>query len=60
MKTELARLYLTRVAARTVEREYVALIEGVLIAGGTVEVLIGRHRHDGTRGMVVSVAASRR
>ena len=35
------------------EREYVALIEGVLIAGGTVEAPIGRHRHDRTR-MAVS------
>ena len=53
-KTELARQHLiAQLAARTVEREYVALIEGVLIAGGTVEAPIGRHRHDRTR-MAVS------
>jgi 23S rRNA pseudouridine1911/1915/1917 synthase len=53
-KTEPARQHLiAQLAARTVEREYVALIEGVLIAGGTVEAPIGRHRHDRTR-MAVS------
>ena len=53
-KTEPARQHLiAQLQARTVEREYVALIEGVLIAGGTVEAPIGRHRHDRTR-MAVS------
>ncbi len=53
-KTEPARQHLiAQLAARTVEREYVALIEGVLIAGGTIEAPIGRHRHDRTR-MAVS------
>jgi len=53
-KTEPARQHLiAQLQARTVEREYVALIEGVLITGGTVEAPIGRHRHDRTR-MAVS------
>ncbi|HLD14071.1 MAG TPA: 23S rRNA pseudouridine(1911/1915/1917) synthase RluD [Burkholderiales bacterium] len=53
-KTEHARQHLiAQLAARTVAREYVALLEGVLIAGGTVEAPIGRHRHDRTR-MAVS------
>ena len=53
-KTEPARQHLiAQLAARTVEREYVALIGGVLITGGTVEAPIGRHRHDRTR-MAVS------
>ncbi len=53
-KTERARQHLiAQLAARTVEREYVALVDGVLIAGGTVAAAIGRHRRDRTR-MAVS------
>ncbi len=53
-KTEPARQHLiAQLQARTMGREYVALVEGALIAGGTVEAPIGRHRHDRTR-MAVS------
>ena len=40
-------------AEREVHREYVALVQGQIIAGGTVDAPIGRHRTDRTR-MAVS------
>lgn len=53
-KTERARQLLIRqLQARTLEREYVAIVNGVMVAGGTVEASIGRHRQDRTR-MAVS------
>lgn len=36
-------------AAREVHREYLALVQGQIIAGGTVDAPIGRHRTDRTR-----------
>lgn len=49
-KTEPTRQHLIgQLAARTVAREYVALVDGVLISGGKVEAPIGRHRRDRTR-----------
>lgn len=53
-KTELARQRLIgQLQTRAMGREYVALVQGVLVAGGTVAAAIGRHRHDRTR-MAVS------
>ncbi len=53
-KTERARQSLIgQLQTREMGREYVALIEGVLVAGGTVEAPIGRHHRDRTR-MAVS------
>jgi 23S rRNA pseudouridine1911/1915/1917 synthase len=40
-------------AEREVHREYLALVQGQIIAGGTVDAPIGRHRTDRTR-MAVS------
>jgi 23S rRNA pseudouridine1911/1915/1917 synthase len=40
-------------AERAVHREYLALVQGQIIAGGTVDAPIGRHRTDRTR-MAVS------
>lgn len=49
-KNERARQRLIRqLQKRTVEREYVAIVNGTLVAGGTVEAPIGRHRLDRTR-----------
>ena len=49
-KTEAARQNLiAQLAARTVEREYVALVNGVMVAGTTIEAPIGRHRVDRKR-----------
>ena len=49
-KTERARQRLTRdLEARAVEREYITIVTGAMIAGGTVEAPIGRHRGDRTR-----------
>jgi 23S rRNA pseudouridine1911/1915/1917 synthase len=49
-KTERARQHLTRtLEARTIKREYIAIVNGVMIAGGTIEAPIGRHRVDRTR-----------
>ena len=49
-KTERTRQRLIRaLAKRTVEREYVAIVNGVLVAGGNVEAPIGRHAHDRLR-----------
>jgi 23S rRNA pseudouridine1911/1915/1917 synthase len=42
-----------QLAAREVHREYLALVQGQIIAGGTVDAPIGRHRQDRTR-MAVS------
>lgn len=54
-KTERARRSLiAQLKARTVEREYLALVNGVLVAGGTIEAAIGRHRRDRTRMAVTS------
>lgn len=49
-KTERARQRLTRdLEARRVKRDYVAIVHGVMISGGTIEAPIGRHRVDRTR-----------
>ena len=49
-KTERARQRLTRdLEARRVKRDYVAIVHGVMIAGGTIDAPIGRHRVDRTR-----------
>lgn len=42
-----------QLAAREVHREYLALVQGQIIAGGTVDAPIGRHHTDRTR-MAVS------
>ena len=53
-KTERARQRLIeQLQEHTVEREYLAIVSGVMIAGGTVEAPIGRHRTQRTR-MAVS------
>lgn len=53
-KTEHARLDLTQqLKDRTLSREYLALVQGVVIAGGTVDAPIGRHATTRTR-MAVS------
>jgi 23S rRNA pseudouridine1911/1915/1917 synthase len=38
-----------RLAERAIHREYLALVQGALISGGTVDEPIGRHRSDRTR-----------
>jgi 23S rRNA pseudouridine1911/1915/1917 synthase len=38
-----------QLAERAIHREYLALVQGLLIAGGTVDEPIGRHRSDRTR-----------
>lgn len=49
-KTERARQSLIRqLQERTLTREYVAVVHGVMIAGGTVQAPIGRHRVDRKR-----------
>lgn len=49
-KTEHARQRLSRdLESRRVKREYVAVVNGVMIAGGTVDAPIGRHRVERTR-----------
>jgi 23S rRNA pseudouridine1911/1915/1917 synthase len=49
-RSERARLDLIRqLKARTVSREYLALVQGVVIAGGTVDAPIGRHAQTRTR-----------
>lgn len=54
-KTERARQSLIQqLQDKTVGREYVALVNGVVISGGTVDVPIGRHRTDRTRMAVTS------
>jgi len=53
-KTERARQSLiAQLQTRAMGREYIALVEGVLVAGGTVAASIGRHRRDRMR-MAVS------
>ena len=53
-KTEHARQQLIQqLQEHAVEREYLAIVSGVMIAGGTVEAPIGRHRTQRTR-MAVS------
>jgi len=54
-KTERARQSLIQqLQDKTVGREYVAIVNGVMISGGTVDVPIGRHRTDRTRMAVTS------
>jgi 23S rRNA pseudouridine1911/1915/1917 synthase len=49
-KTEPARLDLIeQLKARTLTREYLALVQGLLVAGGTVDAPIGRHTQVRTR-----------
>jgi 23S rRNA pseudouridine1911/1915/1917 synthase len=49
-KTEAARQDLIgQLAKRSVEREYVAIVNGVMVAGTTIEAPIGRHRVDRKR-----------
>jgi len=49
-KNEVARQSLIgQLQDRTMSREYVAIVNGVLVAGGTVEAAIGRHRTDRKR-----------
>lgn len=53
-KTETARLDLIeQLKDRSLTREYLALVQGLLVAGGTVDAPIGRHSHTRTR-MAVS------
>ena len=49
-KNETARLDLIdQLKERTLSREYLALVQGLLVAGGTVDAPIGRHSHTRTR-----------
>lgn len=49
-KTEAARRSLiAQLQTRILGREYIALVEGVPVTGGTVAAAIGRHRRDRTR-----------
>lgn len=49
-KTEAARQSLIgQLAGRTMWREYVAIVNGVLVAGSTIDAPIGRHRSDRLR-----------
>jgi len=49
-KTERTRMRLVRaLQKRAVEREYIAIVNGVLVAGGNVDAPIGRHAHDRLR-----------
>ncbi|GMR03573.1 MAG: 23S rRNA pseudouridine(1911/1915/1917) synthase RluD [Gammaproteobacteria bacterium] len=49
-KTEHARQNLIeQLQAHTLTREYLAIVSGLMIAGGTVEAPIGRHHRDRTR-----------
>jgi 23S rRNA pseudouridine1911/1915/1917 synthase len=43
-----------QLAARDVHRQYLALVQGVLVAGGTVDAPIGRHPTDRLRQAVVA------
>lgn len=53
-KTERARQNLiAQLQEHSVEREYLAIVNGVMVAGGTIEAPIGRHRTQRTR-MAVS------
>jgi len=49
-KNETTRLDLIdQLKERTLSREYLALVQGLLVAGGTVDAPIGRHSHTRTR-----------
>lgn len=49
-KTETTRLDLIeQLKDRSLTREYLALVQGLLVAGGTVDAPIGRHSHTRTR-----------
>lgn len=49
-KTEITRLDLIeQLKDRSLTREYLALVQGLLVAGGTVDAPIGRHSHTRTR-----------
>lgn len=49
-KTEAARLTLVaQLQARAMQREYAAIVNGVMIAGGQIEAAIGRHPRQRTR-----------
>lgn len=49
-RNEAARLNLIdQLAQRTLTREYVAVVSGTLVAGGTVDAPIGRHARERTR-----------
>jgi 23S rRNA pseudouridine1911/1915/1917 synthase len=49
-KTERARQHLIRgLQLRTIAREYIAIVNGVIVAGGSIDAPIGRHRVDRTR-----------
>jgi len=49
-KTETTRLDLIeQLKDRSLSREYLALVQGLLVAGGTVDAPIGRHSHTRTR-----------
>jgi 23S rRNA pseudouridine1911/1915/1917 synthase len=49
-KAERARLDLIeQLRTRTIEREYLAIVTGVLISGGTIDAPIGRHPRERTR-----------
>ena len=53
-QTERARQHLiAQLQEHSVEREYLAIVNGVMVAGGTIDVPIGRHRTQRTR-MAVS------
>jgi 23S rRNA pseudouridine1911/1915/1917 synthase len=53
-KTNAARLYLTKqLSDRHLHREYLAVVRGVMVAGGKIEAPIGRHPRARTR-MAVS------
>ncbi len=46
-RTELARQHLiSQLEKRQMKRQYVALVEGIMISGETINQPIGRHRHD--------------
>jgi len=52
-KTELARQSLTdQLKTRSLKRQYIAVVNGSMVAGGTVDEPVGRHRNDRKR-MVV-------
>jgi 23S rRNA pseudouridine1911/1915/1917 synthase len=54
-KNELARLNLTgQLADRSLSREYLAVVDGTLVAGGTVDQPIARHPRDRLRMAVVA------
>ena len=55
-KTERARQRLIeQLQEHSVEREYLAIVIGVMVAGGTIDVPIGRHRTQRTRTRLVGV-----